>query len=32
VNSSLDMGLVMENDVEIEQDERTHVANQEILT
>jgi hypothetical protein len=26
------MGLVMENDVEIEQDEITHVANQEILT
>jgi hypothetical protein len=26
------MGLVMENDVEIEQDERRHVANQEILT
>jgi hypothetical protein len=26
------MGLAMENDVEIEQDERKHIANQEILT
>jgi hypothetical protein len=32
VNFSLDMGLVIENDVEIEQDEITHIANQEILT